>query len=53
MRMVQALARGDVGSVDDIREVVRRSFDPREYEPRIDGRWDAAYAHFRTLLPNG
>lgn len=49
--MVQALARGDVGSVDDIREVVRRSFDPVEYEPQSDDRWDAAYAHFRTLLP--
>jgi len=49
--MVQALARGDVSSADDIREVVRRSFDPREYEPQTDERWDAAYARFRTLLP--
>ncbi|MFH1571964.1 MAG: rhamnulokinase family protein [Gemmatimonadota bacterium] len=49
--MVQALARGYVSSADQIREVVRHSFDPVSYEPRPDARWDAAYEHFQSLLP--
>jgi hypothetical protein len=49
--MVQAMARGYVSSADDIREVVRNSFDPITYEPRPDERWDASYEHFQTLLP--
>ena len=31
--MVQAFARGRVGSLGEIREVVRRSFEPKTYEP--------------------
>ena len=49
--MVQALARGYVSSTDEIREVVRHSFDPVAYEPRPDERWDAAYERFQGLLP--
>jgi len=50
--MVQALARGYVSSADQIREVVRHSFDPVTYEPRPDERWAAAYERLKGLLPS-
>ena len=35
--MLQAVADEAVGSIDEAREVVRRSFDVEEYEPRNTG----------------
>lgn len=48
--LVQAVGLGVLGSLADAREVVRRSFDVRHYEPRRDDRWDAHYARFQGLL---
>ena len=49
--LVQALGLGWLGSVADIREVVRASFAPLTYEPAGDaGAWDEAYARFAALL---
>jgi rhamnulokinase len=48
--LTQALGLGLVGSLADVREVVRRSFDPVAYEPRDRARWDDAYGRFRALL---
>ncbi len=52
--LVQALGLGWLGSVADIREVVRSSFAPRVYEPSgdTDG-WEVAYRGFCRLLPTG
>lgn len=47
--MVQALARGDVGSIEEAREVVRRSFDVVGYEPRPSERGEEAYQRFLVL----
>jgi rhamnulokinase len=44
--MVQAVAAGDVGSIAEAREVVRRSFTVEEYEPRNTAAWDDAYGRF-------
>ena len=44
--MVQAVADGGVGSIAEAREVVRRSFDVEEYEPRNTATWDEAYPRF-------
>jgi rhamnulokinase len=44
--MMQAVADGAVDSIADAREVVRRSFDVEEYEPRNTAAWDEAYARF-------
>ncbi len=48
--MVQAVAAGDVADIAQAREVVRRSFDVEEYEPRNTDRWDDAYEKFLTIL---
>ncbi len=48
--MVQAISAGDVGSIAAAREVIRRSFDVEEYEPRNTKVWDDAYPRFLNLL---
>ncbi len=47
--LVQAMAVGAVGSLPEIREVIRRSVELVSYEPRQPGRWDAPYERFRAL----
>src|SRR5690606_10053900 len=46
---VQAYVLGRLGSLEDIRRVVRRSFHVRRYEPRSAAEWDAAYERFQKL----
>ncbi|MDP6777843.1 MAG: rhamnulokinase family protein [Candidatus Latescibacteria bacterium] len=48
--LMQALARGQVGSLAEIREVVRNSTDLITYEPGEPGPWDEAYELFVKLL---
>ncbi len=48
--MVQALCAGDVGSLTEMREVVRRSFEPATYEPEQTSGWEAAYDRFRETI---
>ena len=48
--MMQAVAAGDVGSIAEAREVIRRSFEVDQYEPRETEAWDAAYDKFLGLL---
>ena len=48
--LLQALARGSVASLADVRQVVRESYDLVCYEPEADQRWDEAYARFLRLL---
>ena len=48
--MVQAVAAGDVGSIAEAREVIRRSFSVEQYEPRDTAAWDEAYGRFLELL---
>jgi len=47
--MVQALAAGAVGSIEDARAVVRESFPVVEYEPRSGAEWGAAAERFGRL----
>ena len=51
--LMQALARGRLGTLDEVREVVRRSFDVERYEPGAAAGWDEAYARFLTLAGEG
>jgi rhamnulokinase len=44
--MMQAIAAGDVGSVAEAREVIRRSFEVEQYEPRNTAAWDEAHGRF-------
>ncbi len=48
--LMQALARGQVGSLAEIREIVRNSTDLITYEPGDIGPWDEAYGRFVRLL---
>ncbi|REJ72527.1 MAG: rhamnulokinase, partial [Planctomycetota bacterium] len=47
--LVQARAAGEIGSVSEIRSVVRQSSEIETFEPRDGAEWDAAYARFREL----
>lgn len=47
--LVQMMARGDLRSLREGRELVRRSFGVETYEPRRQTAWDEAYARFRGL----
>jgi rhamnulokinase len=44
--MMQAVAAGDVGSIAEAREVIRRSFPVDEYLPQNTSAWDEAYERF-------
>jgi rhamnulokinase len=48
--LVQLHAFGDVASLDEMRDVVRRSTAVDAYEPDADGRWDELYDRFLTVL---
>jgi rhamnulokinase len=49
--IVQAMALGIVGSLQEGRELIRRSFEVTGYEPAPErDRWEAPYAHFIQLL---
>jgi rhamnulokinase len=45
----QAIALGELSSLDEGRELVRRSFEPVEYEPSGDPAWHDARHRFQTL----
>jgi rhamnulokinase len=47
--MLQAKAMGVVHSLDEIREVIRNSFEITEYIPSPELEWDTAYARFEKL----
>jgi len=44
--LMQALARGHIGSLEEGREIVRRSFDVTGYEPQQTDRWEEPYARY-------
>jgi len=48
---VQAIATGHLSSLDEARQVIRRSFAAETYQPVKDGQeWDTAYNKFQKLL---
>ena len=48
--MMQAVAAGDVASIAEAREVIRRSFPVEEYEPRDTAAWEEAFARFTAAV---
>jgi rhamnulokinase len=48
--MMRAVAKGDVGTIAQARQVIRRSFDVVEYAPRTTAPWDEAYDRFCKLV---
>jgi rhamnulokinase len=51
--LIQARAAGELSSLSDIRDVVRRSTETREYEPQQTSAWDDAFGRFRDLQFKG
>ncbi len=49
--LVQAMARGEIGGLDEIRAVVRNSFEFKTYTPNAAQKpqWDAKFARFLRL----
>jgi rhamnulokinase len=47
--LVQAMALGEIGSLDQGRDLVRRSFIARTYEPAVDAQWGEARERFDAL----
>ena len=50
--LVQARASGDLGSLQDIRDVVRASSEMVDYEPTQSEAWTHAKERFQALLSN-
>ncbi len=48
--LIQALALGDIPSLDALREVVRRSFEVEAFQPTSTPTWDEGYRRFTDLL---
>ncbi len=48
--LVQAMGGGDVGGLDEIRDIVRASFGSTAYEPKDTAAWDTAYERYLQLL---
>ena len=49
--LVQAMAQGELASLEEARDVVRRSFSIDRYEPAADrAYWDDAWGRFQRLL---
>jgi rhamnulokinase len=51
--LVQAMASGEVKSLDEARAIVRRSFDVKRFEPREPQLWQSAYDRFRAIVASG
>ncbi len=50
--LMQMLALGYIGSLEEGRELIRRSFETTTYLPRETDAWADAYTRFRTLVTN-
>ena len=48
--MIQAMGRGRIGSLSDLRAVVARSFPVTTYEPRDSRAWDDAAGRFAAVV---
>ncbi len=48
--MMQAVSAGDVGSIAEAREVIRRSFAVEQYEPKNTDAWDEAYQSYLKVV---
>ncbi|HEY1064901.1 MAG TPA: FGGY-family carbohydrate kinase, partial [Pirellulales bacterium] len=51
--LMQAIAVGAIGSIDEARAVIRASFPVKTYEPRSRDAWRSAYDKFLGILAQG
>jgi len=50
--LIQALALGDLASLEELRDVVRRSFPILSYKPQDPALWAEAYARMEAFPAN-
>jgi rhamnulokinase len=48
--LMQAIALGQLGSLEDARDVVRRTFTPELYQPGPQEAWEVGYARLIDLM---
>ena len=48
--LMQAMAKGQLGSLNDLRDVVKNSTEIVEYKPTQPDQWAEAYARFKKML---
>jgi rhamnulokinase len=48
--LMQAMAHGHIGSLEEIREIVRNSFELEYYHPEDTQAWENAYRNFLKIL---
>ena len=48
--MMQAVADGDVASIAEAREVIRRSFPVEEFTPQNTAAWDEGFERFQKVV---
>jgi rhamnulokinase len=48
--LVQAMGQGEIGTLSELREVVRNSFNVAQLEPRPSTQWDERYQFFCKLI---
>lgn len=48
--IMQLFALGEIGSLAEGRALVRRSVEPKVFQPQNTGIWDEAYARFQKIL---
>jgi rhamnulokinase len=51
--LVQAMGLGSLVSLEDLRQVMRNSFEAQTFEPHPDDRWEEAYQRVRQLATRG
>lgn len=47
----QLIALGELGSLAEVRSMIRNSFEQAEYLPENRSQWDAAYERFMKIIP--
>ena len=50
--LMQLLAMGEISSLSEGREIIRRSFDLAVYYPEDADEWDDAYVRFQSMIQN-
>jgi len=48
--VMQAIARGYIKSIEDGRELIRRSFEVKVYDPGFGLEWDSAYGRYLEIM---
>ena len=51
--VMQAVGAGELGSVSEARDLVRRSVQIEQYEPQDTDAWDEAFARYEKMTGNG